>query len=782
MQLTPEVESILNQAVKIAVEARHEFVLLEHVLIAMLDDSEIVDILRACGADDKRIRARVKEYLDSHCPKVDTTQMPVEQGIEWKPTLSVAFHRVLQRAVVQVTSADRQWVTSGHLLIALLKEEESHAVSFMEDEGVTRFDAIHFYSHGYFENSDTTSESDSDFEVGESDSDSDSESESPPRVSSGEKPPSKPKVESALDAYTINLNERAREGLLDPLVGREDVIERVLQILSRRTKNNVLLVGEPGVGKTAIADGLAIALSQGKVKGPLSQAVIYSLDMGALVAGTKFRGDFEARLKSILKEMEKEPRAILFIDEMHLLVGAGAVGSGSMDAANLLKPSLANRSLTVIGSTTYRDFRTFLEKDLALTRRFQRIDIKPPSQSEALKILEGLKARYEAFHKVNYPIDTLQAAIELSSRYIQGRPLPDKAIDVVDEVGARLRLKAETDEPVIVTMKDIEAVVSSIAQVPAKTVSIEDQSHLKGLEAQLKAAIFGQDKAIDSLVSSIKLSRSGLGHPNRPVGCYLFTGPTGVGKTEVSRQLSKALGCELLRFDMSEYMEKHTVSRLLGAPPGYVGYDQGGLLTEAVGKSPYAVLLLDEIEKAHPDVTNILLQIMDSGKLTDTNGKVVDFTQIILVMTSNAGASEIAKRGIGIRPDGGSAKAMSAIKKLFAPEFLNRLDSVISFHELSEEVLLKVVDKFLKELSDQLMEKKIQIEFDDASRRWLMAKGFDPAYGARPMARTINENIKKPLVDPILFGELVAGAKVKVTVKGESLDFQFKKNKLTQPI
>ena len=569
------------------------------------------------------------------------------------------------------------------------------------------------------------------------------------------------------------MNERAKQGLIDPLIGREDVLERVVQILCRRTKNNPLLVGDPGVGKTAIADGLALGIVNGTVPDVLKNAEIFSLDMGGLLAGTKYRGDFEQRLKAVVKALEKRKHAILFVDEIHTLIGAGATSGGSMDASNLLKPALANRTLTCLGSTTHKEFHAHLEKDRAFIRRFQRIDIKEPSLEEAGLILEGLRPRYEEFHDVTFEKDAVQAAVDLSARYIHGRPLPDKAIDVMDETAARIKIKRGAKSKVSIT--DVEGVVASISKVPPKSVSSNDKSQLKNLEADLKATIFGQDEAISKLATAIKLSRSGLRNPLKPIGCYLFTGPTGVGKTEVSKQLAKILGVELTRFDMSEYMEKHSVARLVGAPPGYVGYDEGGLLTEAVSKNPYTVLLLDEMEKAHPDVGNVLLQVMDSGRLTDSTGKVVDFRNVILILTSNAGARELGKPGIGIRPDTEGGRSMEAVKRAFPPEFINRLDAVVSFKGLEENVLLLVVDKFIKELTDQLKDKKVALDVSLPARKWLLAKGYDPAYGARQLSRTIDEHVKKPLVDELLFGKVSDGGSIKVGESGGKLTFDYKK-------
>ena len=745
MKFSSELERRLNEAVKLAREERHEYVSVEHLLLALSEDGEAAEIIRGCGGNIRKLKANLKNFLAEHCPKVD---MAMENPETWRPIPTLAFHRVVERAVIQVQSAERDEVTSGSVLVSLLKEEESHAVYFLEQQGVGEFGAINYFSHGV----------ERELLGGETDTQ--------PSGQSGAGESGAQVKGSPLKLFTTNLNERAAKGLIDPLIGREDTIERATQILARRTKNNVLLVGDPGVGKTAIADGLALRIVKGEVPQSLRKAVIYSLDMGSLLAGTKYRGDFEARLKGVLQELEKEPGSILFIDEMHTIVGAGATVGGSMDASNLLKPALVNRSVSCMGSTTYRECK-YLDKDQALMRRFQRIDLKPPSVEETVKILEGLRPRYEEFHNVSYTTIELKAAAELADRFIHGRPLPDKAIDVIDEAAARLRLRASDSTRLVVTVKDIEAVVSSIAQVPTKSISSDDRQLLKNLGPMLKAAIFGQEAAVEKVVTAIKLSRSGLGNPRKPIGSYLFTGPTGVGKTEVARQLAKCLGTELLRFDMSEYMEKHAVSRLVGAPPGYVGFDEGGLLTETVSKNPYAVLLFDEMEKAHPDLGNILLQIMDDGKLTDTNGKVVDFRNVILILTSNAGARELAKPGLGIVPEDAAKKALNAIKTAFAPEFLNRLDAIISFGELSQDVVLQIVDKFLKELESQLTEKKVTLHVDEAARKFLAEKDYDRAYGARPLARTIDEHVKKPLVDELLFGKLAGGGTVNVKLCGK---------------
>jgi ATP-dependent Clp protease ATP-binding subunit ClpA len=745
MRFTPELEKTISRAIKKATETRNEYVTLEHVLLAGIEDPEISDIIEGCSGNRELLKKKLEKFISENLERMEEVQLdgallPAKVKApagEFKPVLTVAFHRVIQRAVLQVESAGKSIVTSGNLLIAMLKEEDSHAVYFLNEQGINYFDVVKYFAHGMAKEQTAENE---------------------PEVKEG---PEVPKSDP-LSAFTVNLNDRASKGLIDPLIGREDVLERVAQILSRRTKNNVLLVGDPGVGKTAIADGLAVKIIEGKVPAKLKGAVIYSLDLGALISGTKYRGDFEARLKAVVKALEEKKHSILFVDEMHTLVGAGATGGGSVDASNLLKPALANRTLTCIGTTTYKEYRAQLEKDQALLRRFQKIDVREPSIEDAIHILEGLKPRYEDFHQVAYSPEVIKTIVELSAKYIHSRPLPDKAIDVMDEVGSRLRLKDTRKENIDVTIINVEEVVSSIAQVPAKSVSSSDKKQLQTLEHDLKAVIFGQDAAIEKLVSSIKLSRSGLGNPLKPIGSYLFTGPTGVGKTEVTKQLARLLGTELIRFDMSEYMEKHAVSRLVGAPPGYVGFEEGGLLTEKVSKNPYAVLLFDEMEKAHPDIANILLQVMDNGKLTDTNGKVVDFRNVILVMTSNVGSREVAKQGMGIVPTENKKRSDSAVKGAFSPEFINRLDAVVTFSNLNKEMVMRVIDKALSEMAESLLERKIKLVVSDAAKEFIFEKGYDPSYGARPIARAIDEHIKKKLVDEMLFGKLTEGGKVEV--------------------
>ncbi|MCM2282248.1 MAG: ATP-dependent Clp protease ATP-binding subunit ClpA [Bdellovibrionaceae bacterium] len=782
--LSSNLEKHLNLAATHAKEQRHEFVSLEHILLSLTKDSEVSEILRACGADLTELARDLEGFLEKHCPRVKFQraegddvdhEVASENSGSWKPEFTLACHRLLQRAVIQVQSAGRDVVTTGNVLVALYNEKDSHAVFFLEQQGVSQFDVINYLSHGI-----------SKVETSETSGD-ESESERDLDVDGLPKDASKQGKQNPLQAFCVNLNERARQKKIDPLVGRDDVLERMIQVLSRRTKNNPLLIGDPGVGKTAIADGLAQKIVEGHVPESLHDAVIYSLDIGSLLAGTKFRGDFEERLKSVVKAIENEPHGVLFIDEIHTLVGAGATSGGSLDASNLLKPGLANGTISCIGSTTYKEYRQHFEKDRALSRRFQKIDVREPTIDEAVEILEGLKGRYEEHHNVKYSSAAIRAAVELSARYIQGRHLPDKAIDVIDEVGARARIQAKSSdtkasgakksgkdsEAKTIKVSDIEKIVSSMAQVPAQTVTVADKAQLKNLESTLKAVVFGQDKAIEAVTTAIKMSRTGLGRETKPIGSYLFAGPTGVGKTEVCKQLATALGNHFLRFDMSEYMEKHTVSRLVGAPPGYVGYEEGGLLTEAVTKNPYSVLLLDEIEKAHPDIYNILLQVMDNGTLTDAHGKTADFRNVILVMTTNAGAADAAKRSLGIVPDTSSGKSMDAIKRTFTPEFINRLDAIIHFQSLPEDVILNVVDKFLKELATQLAKKKIQFDTTPEARKWIAEKGFDPIYGARPLARTIDEHIKKPLADEILFGRLEKGGRVTVTIQDNKPHFSF---------
>ncbi len=729
--LTDGVENILKVALEDAKRRRHEYVTPEHILWSMLDDDESKALLLACRCDLKKLKLDLENFFDK---KMKDAVLPESVNInEWLPQFTRSFQRILQRAVIHVQSAGKNQVTPGHLLVAMFTESQSHAVFFLQDQGMQRLDVMAAMSHGV--NKDFLPKKDK-FE--------------------GERGGS----ESPLLVFTINLNLKAAEGKIDPLVGREDVLERMIQTLCRRTKNNPLLTGEPGVGKTAIVEGLALKITNGDVPDSLKDAVIYSLDMGSLLAGTKFRGDFEERLKGVVRALESEPKAILFIDEIHTLVGAGSSTGGSLDASNLLKPALATGQVSCIGSTTDKEFRKHFEKDHALARRFQKIDVAEPTVDDAVKILKGLRSRYEDFHKVKYSDKALEAAVRLATQHIHDRQLPDKAIDVMDEAGARKRLRPKFTEGSEVSVKDIETTVSSIARVPPETVSVNDKEKLKNLEKNLRLLIFGQDKAIDNLTSVIKLARSGLRKMERPVGSFLFVGPTGVGKTELSKQLAHLLGINFIRFDMSEYMEKHAVSRLVGAPPGYVGYEEGGLLTEAVHKNPHSVLLMDEIEKAHPDLVNILLQIMDYGKLTDSNGRKTDFRNIILVMTTNAGAKDAAKSGLGMNPVSQQGKTLEAVKQAFSPEFINRLDGIVEFDALSTETVKKVVDKFVMEIQERLESKKVELVVHESAREYLAKKGFDPKYGARPLSRVINEEINKKLAEEILFGRLQSGGRV----------------------
>ncbi len=754
--MSKELERRLAESVDDAKQMKHEFVTLEHILLSLCESPIAVEILQNCGANIQKLKKDLRSLIKKNCPQISAEQIGSYGGFEsWQPEFTLACHRLFQRAALQVRGAGKNQINEGHLLIAIFYEQDSFAVYSLIAQGLSQFDLINYVSHGMEK------------EAGEAGS---------PAALSGPKTdvdgmPEDESKTTPLESFCVDLNERAKSGKTDPLIGREDVIERTMQILCRRSKNNPLLIGEPGVGKTAIAEGLALKIVQKQVPEALQDKVIYSLDLGSLLAGTKFRGDFEGRLKGVIKEIKKRKNAILFIDEIHTIVGAGATSGGSMDASNLLKPALANGEISCIGSTTHTEFRQHFEKDRALNRRFQKIDVKEPTTAEALEILKGLRKSFEDYHKVTFTDGALQAAVDLSSKYIHSKLLPDKAIDVVDEAGASARLAGKTDS--VIDDKDIEIVIAKIAQVPSTSVSANDREQLKDLDKKLKAQIYGQDEAIDRLVASIKFSRSGLGRDNKPIGSYLFTGPTGVGKTEVCKQLALVMGIPFVRFDMSEYMEKHTVARLVGAPPGYVGYEEGGLLTEAVTKSPYCVLLLDEMEKAHPDVYNILLQVMDAGRLTDANGRLADFRNVVLVMTSNAGAREMARGAIGIVDQPAHHQSMDAVKKAFTPEFINRLDAVVSFKDLDESVILRVVGKFVEEVQMQLQKKKVELHVSADVLKWLMKKGYDKVYGARPLARTIDEHIKKALVDELLFGRLTQGGKVSVSLKEEALQFQY---------
>ena len=738
--LSAELENCLNKAFQLARDGRHEFLTVEHLLASILETAPVKDVLRTCGAD---VAVLAKDLLD-HIEQ-STPRLPEGDDREVQPTLG--FQRVLQRAVFHVQSSGRKEVAVTNVLVAIFSEKQSHAVFLLSRQDVSRLDVVNYISHGMSKGDDEKAGS----------------KEETPAVAAAAEGESA----SALEKYATNLNKLAEEGKIDPLIGRELEVERTIEILCRRRKNNPLYVGEAGVGKTAIAEGLARRIVEGQVPEVLTGCTIYSLDLGSLIAGTKYRGDFEKRLKSVLAELKKQPGAVLFIDEIHTVIGAGAASGGVMDASNLIKPVLSNGELRCIGSTTYQEYRGIFEKDHALARRFQKIDVVEPSVAETIEILKGLRSRFEEHHRVKYTDGALKAAAELSARHINERHLPDKAIDVVDEAGARLRVKGLTEQAATVDVEQIEDVVARIARIPPKTVSSNDKEVLRNLERNLKLVIYGQDKAVETLTDAIKMSRSGLGDERKPVGRFLFAGPTGVGKTEVTRQLAVALGIEFLRFDMSEYMERHTVSRLIGAPPGYVGFDQGGLLTEAIAKHPHAVLLLDEIEKAHPDVFNLLLQVMDHGTLTDNNGRKADFRHVIIVMTTNAGAADMARTPIGFTPGDNTTDGMEAIKKLFTPEFRNRLDAVIQFGGLDERTIERVVEKLLVEIETQLEGKRVSLQLDDASRRWIAKTGYDPKMGARPMARVIQEHIKRPLAEELLFGKLVEGGLVRVSVKAD---------------
>ena len=752
--ISKELEKTLSFAVQVAHEAKHEFVTTEHLLLALLENSSAMAVLQACSADLEQLRVVLTEHLSQHIPQLD-------DGSIIQTQLSIAFQRVLQRAMVHVRNAGNKNVEGENVLVSLFSERDSYAVYFLDQQNITRINVVSYISHGVLPDEEYL--------------------EDVPLLEEQENPETT--KEGPLQAYTVNLNERAVDGFIDPLIGREKELERTIQILSRRRKNNPLYVGEAGVGKTAIAEGLAKQIVEEKVPTVLADAVIYSLDMGALLAGTKYRGDFEQRLKAVLKALDKEQHAILFIDEIHTIIGAGSASGGTMDASNLLKPVLSNGQLKCIGSTTYQEYRGIFEKDRALSRRFQKIDIEQPSVEETIQILHGLKSRFEEHHEVSYTAEGLKVAAELANRYVNERFLPDKAIDVIDEAGARTRLRDREDGDVpVIDVPEIEEVVSFIARIPPKNVSASDVDALKSLERDLKLVVFGQDDAIINLASSIKMSRSGLGKPDKPIGSFLFSGPTGVGKTEVTRQLAFALGVELIRFDMSEYMERHTVSRLIGAPPGYVGFDQGGLLTDSIKQHPHAVLLLDEIEKAHPDVFNLLLQVMDHGTLTDNNGRKADFRNVIIVMTTNAGATDVARNSMGFTKQDHGLDDTVAIQKLFTPEFRNRLDSIVRFKPLNKDVISKIVDKELLEVEDQLLEKQVQLQVNSQAKAWLATHGYDEAMGARPLSRLIQEQVKRGLADELLFGRLQKGGTVKIGVKDDKLSFDIEPIEPIEPI
>ncbi|MFZ5722876.1 MAG: ATP-dependent Clp protease ATP-binding subunit ClpA [Pseudomonadota bacterium] len=751
--LSKDLEVTLNVAFRDARAKRHEYMTVEHLLLALLDNESATRVLKACGADIGGLRRDLTQFVDETTPLIPGH----DQDRETQPTLG--FQRVLQRAVFHVQSSGKKEVTGANVLVAIFSEQESQAVYFLRKQNVARIDVVNYISHGISKVNDESAPGNA--ANSEQQQDEEAATEGP---ATGTSP---------LEAYATDLNQAARDGRIDPLVGRDEEIERAAQILCRRRKNNPLLVGEPGVGKTAIAEGLAKLIVDGKVPEPLQASTVYSLDLGALLAGTKYRGDFEKRFKALLGELKKRPGAILFIDEIHTIIGAGAASGGVMDASNLLKPLLASGEIKCMGSTTFAEYRGIFEKDRALSRRFQKIDVTEPTVEQTYEILKGLRERFEEHHSVRYSDNALRSAAELSARHLHDRFLPDKAIDVVDEVGAFQRLQPEGKRKKVISVVDVENIIAKMARIPPKSVSASDKKQLGNLERDLKMTVFGQDEAIDALAGAIKLSRAGLKAPEKPIGSFLFSGPTGVGKTEVSRQLAKTMGMELVRFDMSEYMERHTVSRLIGAPPGYVGFDQGGLLTEAITKHPHCVLLLDEIEKAHPEVFNLLLQVMDYGKLTDNNGRKADFRNVILIMTTNAGAESMSKRGIGFQQQDNSTDAMEVIRRMFTPEFRNRLDAIIPFAPLTEGVILGVVDKFLTELQAQLDDKKVMLHVDDDARKWLAGKGYDKAMGARPMARLIQDEIKKPLAEMILFGALAEkGGDVHITVQDGRLDLE----------
>jgi len=766
--ISKNLDKTLHNAIRSAKEYKHEYATLEHLLLALTEDQDALTVMRGCGINISELRKSLTDFLEN-----DLTSLVMEEAAEAKPT--AGFQRVIHRAAIHVQSAGKTEVTGANVLVAIFSERESHAVYFLQEHDISRLDVVNYISHGIVKYSSFQNSAIPSITGKRSTPHEEPEDHFSAGNAGTAAPKEKETVSDAINQYCVNLNKKAESGKIDILIGREMEVDRTIQILCRRTKNNPVFVGEAGVGKTAIAEGLALRIIRREVPEVLRNAVIFSLDMGSMLAGTRYRGDFEERMKSVIKEVEKLQGAILFIDEIHTIVGAGSTSGGALDASNLLKPALARGSLRCIGSTTYKEYRNYIEKDLALARRFQKIDVAEPSIEDSIKILRGLKPYYEAHHNVRYSLSAIKAAVELSHRYIHDRKLPDKAIDILDEAGAAQMLFAEAKRRKTISVREIEEVIAKVARMPAKAVSQDDAEMFRQLDSKMKLTVFGQDKAIDAIASAIKMSRAGLRDEGKPIGNYLFTGPTGVGKTEVAHQLAKAMSMEFLRFDMSEYMEKHAVSRLIGAPPGYVGFDQGGLLTDAVDKNPYCVLLLDEIEKAHPDIYNLLLQVMDYGKLTDSNGKKVDFSHVVLIMTSNAGAFDMGKSAIGFGRDEREGEDKEAINRLFMPEFRNRLDAIIPFASLTTEVIQNVVNKFIFKLESQLADRNITISLTKNAREWLARNGYDKANGARPLARLIAEKIKKPLADEVLFGKLSKGGAVQIDIKDDEIAFLYEK-------